>query len=235
MNDELYKMKELTKEQREWLATRKEEGRTIDPDSADVDWDYACDEDPYGIYPELPEVARQVGRHYFARSHGSDIWVEFGDLPAATFDALWRKHKASLMFPAGLPKECSQASPNDSCRRQETGGGNPKIMSTEPEPGSETAAGAKEARIAEIQNDIYGYRETINGYLDELEEATKGGELQDDVRSYLNAIADYQGDIVEAERELAKVRKLGTMRQEGFADTLAGKTRAPYAEGEWTG
>jgi len=95
-------LQKLSHSQRKWLAIRKEAGRKIDPDTAEVDWDYAFDEDPYGMYSELPEEARQVGRHYFARSPGSDIWVEFGDLPTATRDALWKKHKARLMFPAEL-------------------------------------------------------------------------------------------------------------------------------------
>ena len=58
--------------------------------------------DPYGVDPELPEEYWQVGREYFARSPGSDVWVWFGDLPDATRDALWEKHKAKLAFPAGL-------------------------------------------------------------------------------------------------------------------------------------
>src|SRR6266446_5833747 len=58
--------------------------------------------DPYGVYPELPEEYQQVGREYFARSPGSDVWVEFGDLPEASRDALWKKHRSKLAFPAGL-------------------------------------------------------------------------------------------------------------------------------------
>jgi hypothetical protein len=87
-----------------WLAIRKKAGRKIDPETAEVDWAYVQDLDPYGINPELPEECRQSGRGYFARSHGSDIWVWFGDLPSATRDALWEKHKATLAFPAGLPQ-----------------------------------------------------------------------------------------------------------------------------------
>src|SRR6266576_1648305 len=90
----------------------------------------------------------------------------------------------------------------------DVGDGDLKIMRTEAPLGSETAVAAKEARIEQIQNDIRGYRESINRCLDELEQATNGRELQDDARSYLDAITDYQGDIVEAERELLKVRKL---------------------------
>jgi hypothetical protein len=85
-----------------FLAIRKEAGRKIDPETAEVLWNYAQTLDPYGIYGELPEEYWQVGREYFARSPGSDIWVSFGDLPDATADRLWEKHKANLAFPAGL-------------------------------------------------------------------------------------------------------------------------------------
>ena len=64
----------------QWLQVRKEEGRKIDPDTAAVMWNYAQILDPYGVYPDLPEECQQVGREYFARSPGSDIWVSFHDL-----------------------------------------------------------------------------------------------------------------------------------------------------------
>jgi len=96
--------REMTAEEIEnWLAIRKEAGLHIDPETAEVDWTYAQTLDPYGIYPELPEEYQQVGREYFARSPGSDVWVDFGDLPKATRDALWEKHRKNLAFPAGLP------------------------------------------------------------------------------------------------------------------------------------
>lgn len=85
-----------------WLAIRKEAGLHIDPETAEVEWVYAYTLDPYGIYPELPEEFQQVGREYFARSPGSDVWVDFGDLPEATRDALWERHHKKLAFPAGL-------------------------------------------------------------------------------------------------------------------------------------
>jgi hypothetical protein len=91
--------------QSQWLAIRKKAGRKIDPETAEVMWGYEKTGDPYGLDPELPDEPVQGGRAYFARSPGSDIWVWFGDLPDATEDALWKKHKASLAFPAGLPIE----------------------------------------------------------------------------------------------------------------------------------
>jgi hypothetical protein len=90
-------------EVRRWLAILKRAGRKINTETAEVVWCYQYTLDPYGINPELSKEYRQVGREYFARSPGSDIWVWFGDLAAATADALWKKHKASLAFPAGLP------------------------------------------------------------------------------------------------------------------------------------
>ena|SRR5258707_749152 len=89
----------MTDEEREaWLAIRKEAGLEIDPETAEVEWTYALTLDPYGVYPELPEELQQVGRGYFARSPGSDVWVWDGDLPEATRDALWKKRRSK--FPA---------------------------------------------------------------------------------------------------------------------------------------
>ena len=53
-----------------------------------------------GTAKPSPEELQQVGRQYFARSPRSDIWVEFGDLPLVTRDALWEKHKATFAFAA---------------------------------------------------------------------------------------------------------------------------------------
>ena len=41
-------------ERKAWLAIRKEAGRKIDPETAEVDWIYAQTLDPYGVYPDLP-------------------------------------------------------------------------------------------------------------------------------------------------------------------------------------
>ena len=82
---------------------RRQAGLMIDPNSAEVDWWYIQIMDPYGIDPELPEELQCVGRGYFARSLDGDVWVSLYDLPEATRDALWEKHKHQLAFPAGLP------------------------------------------------------------------------------------------------------------------------------------
>ncbi len=87
----------------EYLAAlRQQVGRQIDPQTAEVEWTYALTVDPYGDCLDVPEEYRQVGREYFARSPGSNVWVWFGDLPEATREVLWGKHKRSLAFPAGL-------------------------------------------------------------------------------------------------------------------------------------
>jgi hypothetical protein len=87
----------------QWLKIRKEAGAKIDPETAEVWWEYGYPVDPYGIYSDLHPEERQVGRIYFARAPGSDICVRFYDLPAATGDALWKKHESKLAFLAGLP------------------------------------------------------------------------------------------------------------------------------------
>jgi hypothetical protein len=87
----------------EWLAARKRAGQSIDPETAEVDWWYAQTLDPYGIDPDLPDEYWQVGREYFACAPNSDVWVNFSDLPDATMETLWKKHKSELAFPAGLP------------------------------------------------------------------------------------------------------------------------------------
>ena len=70
-------------------------------ETAEVEWTYAQTLDPYGD-PDLPEEYQQVGRAYFARSPGSNVWVCFYDLPDATRDALWERHKSKLAFSAGF-------------------------------------------------------------------------------------------------------------------------------------
>jgi hypothetical protein len=91
----------MTKSEREeFLAIRKEAGAKIDPETAEVDWTYGSVLDPYGIFPPFEED--NVGRNYFARSPGSDVWVEFRDIPEETRDVLWKKHSRRIAFPARL-------------------------------------------------------------------------------------------------------------------------------------
>lgn len=97
----------------QWIVERKNAGLLIDPETAEVTWIYAQTLDPYGIYPDLPEECQQIGREYFARSPGSEVWVHFHDLPEATRRVLWEKHKHRLAFPAGLEEILSKCAPCD--------------------------------------------------------------------------------------------------------------------------
>jgi hypothetical protein len=100
----------MTDEERKiWLAIRKEAGLKIDPETAEVDWTYAHLDDPYGLCLEsVPYEDLCIGRAYFARSPGSDVWVTFHDLPGATSSALWKKHGSKLCFPAGRMRSASR-------------------------------------------------------------------------------------------------------------------------------
>jgi hypothetical protein len=106
----------LSKETKEWLATRKEEGLLIDPETAEVMWRHTKILDPYGIYPD--ELDDNVGRTFWARRPGSDIWVEFGDLPDPTTSRLLEKYRPRLMFPAGLLDVDTVVSGTDEERRE---------------------------------------------------------------------------------------------------------------------
>jgi hypothetical protein len=90
----------MTKEQ--WLAIRKEAAVKIDPETAEVLWQYGSVRDPYGLH-DLTDEEDNIGVNYFARSPESEVWVEFGDLPEKIRVALWEKQKSRLAFPAGLP------------------------------------------------------------------------------------------------------------------------------------
>jgi hypothetical protein len=82
-----------------WLAIRKEEALKIDPESAEVDWHYAQVLDPYGVQDEweLPEEFDCVGRDYFARRAGGDVWVWFGDLPEKTLKRLEQRGESAFV------------------------------------------------------------------------------------------------------------------------------------------
>jgi hypothetical protein len=81
---------------RQFYASRKAEGLKIDPATAEVFWWYRQEIDPYGILDPFPEEYDCVGRAYFARNPGSDIWVCFCDLPDATAEALSSRRLPSL-------------------------------------------------------------------------------------------------------------------------------------------
>lgn len=75
--------------------------RTIDPETCEVDWGYGQTLDPYGVFGVRPEEDC-VGREYWARSPGCDVWINFVSLPKSVSDALMAKHRKEIMFPAGL-------------------------------------------------------------------------------------------------------------------------------------
>src|SRR5262245_56268330 len=66
----------------------KAEGKKIDARSADVTWRYGSICDPYNTGYEGED---NIGRVYFARTLGSDVWVEFRDLPDETRRILWER------------------------------------------------------------------------------------------------------------------------------------------------
>jgi hypothetical protein len=79
-------------ETKQFLALRREEGRLIDPASAETTWKYGQILDPYDIFELSPEEY-QIGRLCFARRPGSDVWVESGDLPEETCEAIRNRGK----------------------------------------------------------------------------------------------------------------------------------------------
>src|ERR1700760_2607314 len=74
-----------------WRELLKIAGRQIDPENAEVHWRFLQVVDPYGVYPDPPPECDCIGRCYFARAPGSRVWIEFGDLPEATCEALWMR------------------------------------------------------------------------------------------------------------------------------------------------
>ena len=81
-------------ENKEWLQSRKEIGRQINPEAVDVTWQFESVLDPYQICKDLPDQLRLVGREYFARSLDTEDWVSFDDLPKSSRDRLWRRIRA---------------------------------------------------------------------------------------------------------------------------------------------
>jgi hypothetical protein len=82
-------------------ALRREVGRYIDPDTAEVDWVYAQVLDPYGDNPNLPEELQCTGRAYFARCPGTNVWICFDDLPDRTSDKLLKKTRTQARVSSG--------------------------------------------------------------------------------------------------------------------------------------
>jgi hypothetical protein len=81
-------------ENKEWLTSRKEIGRQIDPEAVDVIWQFRNVLDPYKLCEHIPDELQLVGREYFARSLDTEDWVSFDDLPKSSRDRLWRRTRA---------------------------------------------------------------------------------------------------------------------------------------------
>jgi hypothetical protein len=82
------------------IERRRRIGLTIDPATAETTFWWADGGDPYGMLGPKYYIGC-VGRERFARNPGGD-WVEFGDLPKATSEALWKRDGRKLSFPYGL-------------------------------------------------------------------------------------------------------------------------------------
>ena len=78
-------MEEITRKQ--WLAIRKEAGKQIDPETAEVMWVYG---DALLYLCGASGVPR---RQYYVRAPGSNEWVWFRDLPQAIQLAFMDKHE----------------------------------------------------------------------------------------------------------------------------------------------
>jgi hypothetical protein len=74
-----------------WLAIRKREGGRIDPSNVEMLWLHTQIIDPYGVYGEPPPECWGVGRTYFFRNIGSEIWVASTDIPKETMEKLWAR------------------------------------------------------------------------------------------------------------------------------------------------
>ena len=75
----------------QWLQVRKDSALLIDAETAEVTWWHAKTLDPYGVYPDDPPECQQIGRAYFARSPGGDMWVSFYDLSDEAREKLWKR------------------------------------------------------------------------------------------------------------------------------------------------
>ena len=88
-----------------WLAERKEAGKRIDPDNAEVACWYTYINDPYRKWPRPSDEGFWSGPsdlQCFARTPGGDDgWVWFDDLPEATQNELGRKLDADEGEEAG--------------------------------------------------------------------------------------------------------------------------------------
>ena len=101
-------MKTLDEETKAWLAIRKDAAKAIDPATAEIRWQYGEIDDPFGL--GAAEEWSCIGRNYFARAPGSDVWVSFGDLPKWAVDELRKRavaegHVLQIVVRSGEPPQ----------------------------------------------------------------------------------------------------------------------------------
>jgi hypothetical protein len=92
------------------LTVVKEEAFKIDPDTAEIHHSHTRYFDPYNVLDEweLPEELQEASYYdwvSFARAPGSDIWVEFHDLPCETRERLLERLKTNPRVSGGSEEE----------------------------------------------------------------------------------------------------------------------------------
>jgi hypothetical protein len=107
---------------REIAQARIDAGKLIDPKTAKLDWGWAQVLDPYGDGLEIPEEGDCVGREYFLRAPGSDVWVNTSDLPGATCDEFWRLLSAGYYKARPFPWPWTESDPVAAMRAAEKEG-----------------------------------------------------------------------------------------------------------------
>jgi hypothetical protein len=75
----------------EWLALRRAEAKLLGPATAKIEWSFGQILDTYDLDQDLLDECYCVGRVYFARRPGGDIWVCFRDLPVGIRKAQWKR------------------------------------------------------------------------------------------------------------------------------------------------
>lgn len=86
-------------EYKAFIAGRKAEGATIDPQNCELLRSYVIDCDPYGVLGVSPrDEGVMIGSQWFVRALPDGKWVSEFDLPEATREAIWPRspHEAAL-------------------------------------------------------------------------------------------------------------------------------------------
>lgn len=78
---------EVEEQRKERRKIRRAEALKLDPATAEIDWRYGYVCDPYGD-EDLPDEMKVIGRNYFARRPGGDVWVSQHDWPRSILEAM---------------------------------------------------------------------------------------------------------------------------------------------------